>query len=475
MRQFDVGADIPFETGMNRCHVSAATDALKRALCFAASIFVPRTLQRARAAAGLVTALLAAATPVAAQAPLDTQGPRPESAAPKNERPIRFSFNDNPSLRIGTNVRVDAHFKSQVDWRDGSDDTDDDARDAFDLNRARVGIDGRMSRYVEYQVEREIRTTKRPWRDVFVNVRPLRAFQVQLGRFKMPFSLEQTTGGMDLDFAYRALASTYLAPSRDVGVMAHGNVLKNALKYELGLFREGGDNARVTEQVFPADQRTVAGRIVTRPLTAASDSLLRELEVGLAFTAGRVPEGLNSLRPETIAGDRLTDRVYVNGVRRRLGAELQWRPGPVSVQGEVIRVSEERRAQGIDNEDLPDAIQHGWYVSGTWLITGEEKKNNIDPAEPFLQGGLGALEIAGRLEAITFGGGPRNEPAFPGPRARRIADTKDTAWTLGLNWYLNRFIGVRVNAIRELQERAGPFFPASNRTWSRTLRLQFHF
>ena len=112
---------------------------------------------------------------------------------------------------------------------------------------------------------------------------------------------------------------------------------------------------------------------------------LRDLEVGAAFTAGRVPEGLNSLRAETIPGDTLVDRVYVNGLRRRLGAELLWRPGPLSVQGEVIRVSEERRGQGIDNENLPDAVQRGWYLSGSWLITGEEKKNNVEPAAPIQQ------------------------------------------------------------------------------------------
>ena len=29
---------------------------------------------------------------------------------------------------------------------------------------------------------------------------------------------------MDLDFNYRSLAGTYLAPGRDVGLMAHGHV-----------------------------------------------------------------------------------------------------------------------------------------------------------------------------------------------------------------------------------------------------------
>jgi phosphate-selective porin OprO and OprP len=384
---------------------------------------------------------------------------------------VAFSFEKNPSLRIGSNLRFDVHFKSQADWRDFPDQTSD-SDDVFDLHRARIVVDGRATKYVEYQVEREMRDDDRPWRDVFANVRPLRAFELQVGRFKVPFGLEQTTGVMDLNFAYRALASSYLAPGRDIGAMVHGRVLRNALRYEAGVFREGGDNARVVDEIGSASQRTMATRVVARPWSAARLSSLRNLEVGAAFTAGRVPEGLNSLRAETIPGDRLADPLYVHGLRRRLGAELQWRPGSASVQGEVIRVSEERQGQGIYNENLPAAVQSGWYLAGTWLVTGEEKKGNIDPLRPMLQGGLGAVEIAGRVEAITFGSSSTGEPPAPGPRAHRIVEKRDTVWTVGVNWYLNEFLRVQANVIREERED-GILLPTLGRTWSRTFRVQF--
>jgi phosphate-selective porin OprO/OprP len=407
--------------------------------------------------------------PAHAQVQQDAESTRERPEA-KADRQFAFEFKKYPSLRVGSKLRLDLHFKSQAEWHDFPDDATGSSSDIFDLHRARIGLDGRFSKYVEYQVEREMRDTKRPWRDAFVNVRPLKALEVQLGRFKIPFSLDQMTGSMNVDFAYRSLAGTYLAPGRDAGVMAHGAMLKKRLKYEAGIFHEGGDNARVTEDVGRVNQRTIAGRIVSRPWNSTRLPLLHNLEVGVAFTAGQVPEGLNSLRAETIPGERLFDRVYVNGLRRRLGAELQWQPGPVSVQGEVIRVSEERRGQGIDNENLPDAVQRGWYLSGTWLITGEEKKNNINPSRPFLQGGFGALEIGARVEALAFGGGHRNEPALPGPRANRILDRKDAAWTLGMNWYLNQFVRVQANVIRE---ETGSVLQPRGSAWSRTLRLQF--
>ena len=416
--------------------------------------------------------LLSAVVPANAQSSQD--GPRPgvERSDSQEQSRVAFSFEKNPSFRIGSNFRFDVHFKSQADWRDFPEQTAD-SDDVFDVPRARIVVDGRATRYVEYQVERDMRDASRPWRDVFANVRPVRAFELQVGRFKVPFGLEQTTGIMDLNFAYRALASSYLAPGRDIGAMAHGRMLRNVLRYEAGVFREGGDNARVVDQIGSGGQRTTAVRIVTRPWTATRVSSLRNLEVGAAFTAGRVPEGLNSLRAETVPGDRLAERIYVNGQRRRLGAELQWRPGSASVQGEVIRVSEERRGQGIDNENLPDAVQRGWYVAGTWLITGEEKKGKIEPARPLLQGGLGAVEIAGRVEAITFGSRFTSEPAAPGPRAPRILEKRDAVWTVGMNWYLNEFLRVQANLIREQREEGGIVLPTFGRTWSRTLRVQF--
>ena len=253
-------------------------------------------MKREVPAVAVATALMVSAAPAAGQVQQDAQSPGQTSSDTQREPRFVFSFDDHPSFRIGSKVRLDVRFKSQADWRDFPDEDGDSSNDTFDLHRARLGVEGRVSRYLEYQVEREIRDVKRPWRDVFVNVRPLRALEVQFGRFKMPFSLEQTTGSMDLNFAYRALAATYLAPSRDIGVMAHGDFLRNALKYEIGLFREGGDNARITEAMNPVSQRTIAGRVVTRPLVAMQVPALRDLEVGAAFTAGRVPEGLNSLR-----------------------------------------------------------------------------------------------------------------------------------------------------------------------------------
>ena len=59
----------------------------------------------------------------------------------------------------------------------------------------------------------------------------------------------------------------------------------------------------------------------------------------------------------------------------------------------------ERRGQSVEDTDLSPLLATGWYVSGTWAITGEKKAAGLNkPRRPFLRGGLGAFETAVRFE-----------------------------------------------------------------------------
>ncbi|NOT26022.1 MAG: hypothetical protein HOP16_07950 [Acidobacteria bacterium] len=410
---------------------------------------------------------------VSAQAQVEPNTPAAREQPPERERGVRLEFDQRPSVRIGRLLRLDVRLTSQADLRDLASPSASTNEDAFDLQRLRVGIEGTFLRKLEYQVEREMRDSSDPWRDVFVNLRVRRAAEIRAGHFKLPFSLDQTTGSKGLDFTYRSLAASYLAPGRDVGVMVHGDALGNGVKYEAGVFRRGGKTPLAVTGANAVNPRTVAGRLVLRPWTPSTPKPIRALALGLAVTSGRVPEGLNGLRGRTVGEDVFFDRVYVNGVRRRVGVELQWRMGPVSAQGEAIRVRDERRGQGIDNKDLPDMVSRGWYFNGTWLVTGERKKGTIEPTRPFLRNGIGALELAGRIEELSFGSDMAGGGSSQGPRAPHPSEKSDRALTAGVNWYLNEFIKVQADVVRELRRDGGRVLDSRGRLWSRTVRVQF--
>jgi phosphate-selective porin OprO/OprP len=208
---------------------------------------------------------------------------------------------------------------------------------------------------------------------------------------------------------------------------------------------------------------------------AGAGSALRSLTIGIAVVDGELPDGLYSLRGKTVTGSPLREAVYVGGRRQRLGAELQWRQGPVAAQGEFIRARDQRRGQGLDNEDLPSAVADGWYLSGTWIVTGERKRDAVRPAMSVLNGGVGALELAVRVERFALVGDRSFGASTLSPRDALIAARGDTVWTTGLNWYLSDDLKLQANLIREERSAGAVAVPGQDVVWSRAFRAQFGF
>jgi phosphate-selective porin OprO/OprP len=394
-----------------------------------------------------------------------------QTKEPDADPPVRFVFPDRPSLRFGSFLRVDFRLRLQGDVRsfsppEVSDDT------GPEMTRRRFGIQGTAFEHVEYEVEREIRKHG-AWRDVFANVRYFDDYQVQVGKFKLPFSQERLTGSTDLDFVYRANVVDTLAPARDIGVTLHGRFNNRAVGYEAGVFRHDGENAQF--DFNPGAGQTVAARVAGRPLRlTAATGATREMEVAVAVTASEVPDGLNSLRGRTVFRHQFFAPVYVNGRRVRLGFDADWRPGPFSLKAEFIRVTDERKNQGIFDEDLPVLVSRGWYVSGTWVLTGESKFDGIAPRRPLFRGGAGGIELAARAERLRFGSSLEREPDLPTPRAANLREAGLRAVTFGVNWYVNQWVKIQLNAVRELFEDPDRS-PIAGRAvfWTRVARVQF--
>ena len=392
---------------------------------------------------------------------------------------VRVDF-PPPSLRIGefrAELRVRVHF----DLRDFDPELDEDETE---LRRARLVLQGRVYDDLEYEFDVDFANEDRPWRDVYGNYRRFRAAEIQAGRFKMPFGLDQNTATFNLNFIERSLIGNHLSPARDLGVGVHGRLASNRFRYLTGWFRGDGENTIYAtepvddtgETVEIVDRGTWVGRAEFTPW-GNSKGPFRSAQFGVNTTVGTLLEGLYGLRGETLSGYNFAEPYYVKGRRLRFGADWRWAPGPVSVQAEYIRVSDERNGQGLGDVDLPDAIAQGWYVSGTWAITGENKTpgGGLEASRPFPTKGLGAFEVAARFEELRFtSAGTGGEPPFPNPRSANILPNSDRILTLGVNWYLNRFGRVSVNGTREtLEDPLRTPIPGRTRFWGLLTRLQF--
>ena len=394
-------------------------------------------------------------------------------AAPARAQ-VKLTFDKRPTIEVGRLLTAGIRFKSQVDFHEFPDEPETPSKPLVDLRRTRLGVEGRLLKAFEYQLEGELGDSAQPWRDVYIQTRPFRELQVRAGHFKIPFSLDQLTSGMDLDFNYRSLAAAFLAPGRDVGVTVFGRVRKDTVRYQAGVFTHGGDNVRESERTDAQADRTYAGRVVARPWNAG-DNLFRTFSVGAAFTAGVLPAGPNGVRGQTIPGDAFFQHLFVNGHRQRIGGEFQWRPGPAGLQAEYIRVRDQRFGQGIDNQDLPNAYARGWYVTGTWLLTGEQKRDSVEPARPFPRGGIGAIEIGARVERLAAWSPGVNDGSFSSPRAPWVMPRADDVWTGGVNWYWNAFVKLQANIIRERRREDGRVIAGEGDLWTQTFRVQLGF
>jgi phosphate-selective porin OprO/OprP len=341
------------------------------------------------------------------------------------------------------------------------------------MRRARVGVQGEFLRQFEFEVERELRETDTPWRDVFLNWQPIREFQIRGGKFKMPFGMEQLTPPMDLNFVYRAMISNQLVPARETGTMVHGRFFGRGLQYAAGWFRADGENSR--NDNVATGQRTLAARVIGRPLRLLNRrGLLRTAEFGMAATDCPLPDGLNALRGRTSFRETFFPRYFVRGRRLRLGTEFNWQPGPFGLFAELMHVRDNRFGQSLRATDLPDLIYRGWYVAGTWLVTGERKYEGVEPRKAFLTGrGMGAIEIAVRAEAVRLGSAQHIGTPSRSSRASNILGSSDRAWTFGLNWYVNHWTKIQGNAIRDTIEdvQRSPL-PGHTLFWSRIVRIQ---
>jgi len=366
----------------------------------------------------------------------------------------QLRWRDHPEVMWGDLLRVSLRANLQLDTRRSDMALARDG-DSFDVGRRRLALHGRIGPRLGFEVEREFASPE-PWRDVFVSYEATRTFAVRAGRFKLPFGLEETTGGSQLKFLYRSNVSRRLAPGRDPGVLVEGRLGTKRIGYEAGVFAHDGNNARPRNTTRVFGDRTVAARIVLEPF-GKSHRVLRGLKVGAAMTASPLAEGFPSLRGRSLFGTSYYDAdVWVRGGRRRAGVEAQWRSGPFWFGAEYMRVSDDRHRQSSDNSDLPPLVAQGWYVSGAWTVA--------------LPAG-GWIRPAARVERLAFGSAASAAHSSTAPRAEVPLGNREAAITLGLTWRPNRWSELQANVVREnIGDAAAPF--PHLRVLSQVLRLQ---
>jgi len=215
----------------------------------------------------------------------------------------------------------------------------------------------------------------------------------------------------------------------------------------------------------------VAGRVTVRPRgNARRSGALSDIELGVNATGGDVPAGRHSLRGRSTSKDVFFSPVFVQGHRLRVGGDLDWRPGPFGFRAEYLRADDARQHQGLMGDTPAPLRAQGWYVSGVWAVAGRAAHARAN--DSFAVRGLDGLELAGRVEQLSFGTPGALAGEVWTPRADALSTVTDRAWTVGVTWTLNRIVRIQGNAVREsiVNRARGATTPRAG--WSPVARVQ---
>lgn len=400
-------------------------------------------------------------------------------------RPFLRSADGNFELTLGGRVQSDFHATEG----DARTLAGADLNDRFLIRRARLEAGGKLFKWIDFFIQGEF-TEGISLKYAYLDFGFLPELRLRTGQFKEPFSLEELTSSRFIDFVERSLVNE-LAPAIDVGVMVYGSLFKGVVSYSLGGFNGVAEDVADTN-----DEKDLAARIVLAPFKPSKDPWLKGLQFAGNVTWGDQDSAL-SAQGRTNA--RTTNRFRffaphnVRGTRVRWGGDLAWLVGPASLKFEYDVQTNDRDGLGPGGRDLDEITARGWYVSATYLLTGEERTLTfITPKRNFdLKGGLGAIELGVRWASLDFDSDEAIDFFAGGtPAVATVRENGADSLTIGVNWYLNRNVRLMFNWTNYWydNDRGTPFScsrptctaftqlqPADDTSWEILTRMQVWF
>jgi phosphate-selective porin OprO and OprP len=350
------------------------------------------------------------------------------------------------------NFLLKVHGYLQSDSRWFPSNKGDTGANSFYLRRVRPIFEGTVYKNMDFRLMPDFGLGTTVLQDAYLDLRLSPEFQIRAGKYKEPVSLERLQSGTDLLFAERSIANN-LAPNRDVGAMFHGDLSQGTIGYALGVFNGVLDGGLSDGDV--EDSKDVVARVFLQPFKNQAGSAAQGLGFGVAGSIGRQRDPLAALAYKTAGRSTFFkyDPAAVGaGDHRRLEPQLYYFQGPFGLMSEYAR-SQQGVRKGATRGDLTNT---GWYVQGSYVLTGEKATyRSVTPAKPFdpKNGQWGAFELAARLSQIHV-----DQDAFRLGLADPTASASDAhAYTLGLNWYLNRAVKAQFNYERTVFDRSIKF------------------
>jgi len=325
----------------------------------------------------------------------------------------------------------------------------DQLTDMLDVRRARLGMKGQLDKDFKYEIQGTYGAADNGMSDslttidiAFADYAANPAAILRVGKFKMPFSLEQLTSSNNIDFMERSFASQnegeYI-PAKETGIMVHGSPMAGT-SYGLAYSRgRGNKSATYDSPDFIGRGTANIAKLMGR------DDIVTHL--GFGYSTGKIKSATSyaSGRDESRAYSGFfngTEAVTAGSTRTRSVVEYAVAYGPYKAQGEFFQIG----YSDMTGTNAGSNSINMNYNELLWNITGESHNYSntagtfgwIKPNTKFsTNGGLGAWQVGVRLS--DFDGSDFT--------AASGKTNKATSMTYGLNWYMNDNVRVMLNYV----------------------------
>ena len=307
------------------------------------------------------------------------------------------------------------------DWASISETGAGAVKNSFDdseFRTARIGIEAKHGNF-KYKAEVDFvgRGTTAKAVNVIWSDKDILPVYIKVGQMKAGNTMEESTSSLHSTFIERGMITDAVGLDRRIGA-------------ELG---QAGDNY---SWMVGAWGNSINGAIDANPsntILAARASYAPVLEKDKLVHVGAFVRRTNTQRGAPSRSARWGSHLATEKIRPILGdnavlygAELASVFGPLHTQAEFMA------------EDGDTGSVSGGFVQAGYFLTGESrgykagagKFDRTKPARPLSKGGFGAWEIAARFDTLD---------------ARNAGDEKADTWTLGLTWYPESHLRVKIN------------------------------
>ena len=174
-------------------------------------------------------------------------------------------------------LKLSGYLQGGFQWEESAD-----PQSTFYLRRARVSISGDAAKEkIDYRLQVDMAGNPKIC-DLYFRYKPFNQLNIQLGQYKLPFSLEnELYGPTKFEFIEYSYLTTYLvrnnkffdgisATGRDMGFQLYGGFIEregyNIINYNVGVFNGSGINSKKDNN----SSKDVIARLIIKPFKGFS-------------------------------------------------------------------------------------------------------------------------------------------------------------------------------------------------------------